>query len=89
MNKILNPTSKHQVTIPKQVWDDLAMQENDRLQLSKQDGRYILDKAPNVLSIKELQAMNQCYMQERGIKPATDAQLRRGRELFYEQGGVW
>jgi AbrB family looped-hinge helix DNA binding protein len=89
MAKSYSITSKHQVTLPQEVREELALKPSDQIVYKKEGKRYYIAKAPVVMSIQEVQAMNRRLLEERQISPVSDADIARARQKFYEQGGTW
>lgn len=49
---------------------------------------FILRKAVQPMTIKEVQAMNQRLIKARGVGKVSDIDMKRARENFYEHGGT-
>lgn len=64
-------TSKNQMTLPKQVREDLNLRPGDRLVFRKQDGQYVLEARPRRSALDFAGALH-----DPGRKPLTQADIK-------------
>lgn len=86
MNTSYSMTSKHQVTIPKSVREKLKIGERARLTFKEEGNKVYIEKAP---TIEEIRADLQADMKRRGVKSATNREIKNARSEFYKQGMTW
>jgi len=89
MNTSYGITSKYQVTIPKEVRDELHITEDTRVTFERRGDEIILRKAVQPMTIQEVQAMNQRLLKARGVGKVSDIDMKQAREKFDEHGGTW
>lgn len=86
MNIAYSITSKHQVTIPKEVRMKLGIKDRGRLTFKEDGGRVYITKVP---SLEEVADEMSRKFRASGRKPATQEDLDNARKLYYKQGGKW
>lgn len=87
MAKSYSITSKYQVTIPKQIRDQLKLTGKDKVYFSRRGRDIILKKAS---SLEEVAKMMQADLKRRGFnKTVSDEEMKQARDIFYKQGGKW
>jgi len=87
MNSSYSITSKFQVTIPKDIRDELKLTENDRLAFNRHGHDIVISKVP---TLRELADELQADLKHRGWnKKVTQADIDNARDAFYKQGGKW
>ncbi len=86
MNNSYGITTKFQVTIPKQIRDELGIKESDRLSFERRGEEIIIKKVPTIWEVAE--AMSAKFKAS-GLKPATNEDINNARDEFYKQGMKW
>ena len=87
MTKGYSITSKYQVTIPKQIRDQLKLTDKDKVYFSRRGKEVVLKKAS---SLEEVAKMMQADLKRRGFnKTVSDEEMKRARDIFYKKGGQW
>ena len=87
MAKSYSITSKYQVTIPKQIRDELKLTDKDKVYFSRRGEEVVLKKTP---TLQEVAKIMQADLKRRGWnKTVTDEDMKNAREIFYKQGGKW
>lgn len=62
------------------------MTGKDRVSFERRGKEVVIKKVP---SINEIQAKNQRWLHEKGIRPARQEDYDRAREEFYKKGMKW
>lgn len=86
MTKSYSITSKYQVTIPKQIREELKLTNKDKIYFSRRGKEVLLKKAP---SLKEVAAEMSAKFRASGLKPATEEEIKNARHEFYKKGLKW
>ncbi len=86
MNSTYSITSKFQVTIPKEIRDELGITDKNKLNFKKEGKRVYIEKVP---TLDEVAAEMSEIFRKSGRKPATDEEINNAREIFYKEGGKW
>lgn len=86
MNSSYGITSKFQVTIPKQIRDELGIKDSDRLFFERRGEEIVIKKAPDMWEVaKEMGAK----FKASGLKPATDEDINNAPYEFHRKGMKW
>ncbi len=86
MNNTYSITRKFQVTIPKKLRDEVGLRETDRVCFERKGDDIVLKRVP---TIADVQKMNQQWLRERGVKPATQADIDDARAKFIREKMTW
>ena len=86
MAKTYSITSKYQVTIPKQIRDQLKLTGKDKVYFSRRGKDILLKKAP---SLEAVAAEMSAKFRASGLKPATEEEIKNARYEFYRKGMKW
>ncbi|HEY1835449.1 MAG TPA: AbrB/MazE/SpoVT family DNA-binding domain-containing protein [Candidatus Saccharimonadales bacterium] len=87
MNAAYGITGKFQVTIPKEIRDELGITSKDRIEFERRGTEIVLKKVP---SLAEVSRQLQADLKRRGFnKTVTQADMDKARNIFYKQGGEW
>lgn len=86
MNSSYSITSKYQVTIPKEVRDQIGLQDGDQVSFVAEGDTIVIRK---VRSLEEVAQSIAAKVSKQRIEPATEADYKRARQTFHEQGGAW
>ena len=86
MNSTYSITSKFQVTIPKEVREKLGISSNDRVKFTTKDNQLVVERVPSMQEVANALAAD---LKSRGIKPATNEDIRNARQTFYSKGLKW
>lgn len=86
MNSSYSITSKFQVTIPKEIREDLKLTDKNRVRFEKRGKDVVIRKVP---TLEELAEEMHADLVKRGIKPATEEDIKTARYNFYRKGMKW
>lgn len=86
MTKTYSITSKFQVTIPKEIRDQLRLTDKDKVSFSRRGKEVILKKTPTLDEVAN--EMNAVFAAS-GQKPLTDEQIKNARYKFHKKGLKW
>lgn len=86
MTKSYSITSKYQVTVPKQIREELKLTNKDKVYFSRRGKEVLLKKAP---SLKEVAAEMGAKFRASSLKPASEEEIKNARHEFYKKGLKW
>lgn len=86
MNSAYSITSKYQVTIPKDVREQVGLQDGDRVSFVAEGDTIVIRK---VRSLQEVAETIASKVRRQTGQPASQAEYKRARQSFYEQGDTW
>ncbi len=86
MNSAYSITSKFQVTIPKQIREELGITDKNKLNFKKEGKRVYIEKVP---TLDEVAAEMSEIFRKSGRKPVTAKEMKNARDIFYKEGGKW
>lgn len=86
MNTSYSITSKYQVTIPKEVRENIGLGKDDKISFVKEGSKFYLERA---ITLEELSArMHKRYGSKRK-NPATDKEINQAWEKSVKAGEQW
>jgi AbrB family looped-hinge helix DNA binding protein len=86
MNSTYSITSKFQVTIPKEVREKLGISSSDRVKFITNNNQLVIERVPSMREVADSLAKE---LKQKGIKPATNEDLKNARSSFYAKGLKW
>ena len=86
MSTTYSITSKFQVTIPKELREELGISANDKVQFRTGDNYLVIEKVPSMKNVADSIAAD---IKKRNIRPATDEDIKNARSKFYKKGLKW
>jgi antitoxin PrlF len=86
MNSAYSITSKYQVTIPKDVREQVGLQDGDRVSFVAEGDTIIVRKVRSLKDVADKIAKKVARQNE---APASEADYKRARQTFYEKGDRW
>jgi AbrB family looped-hinge helix DNA binding protein len=86
MNSTYSITSKFQVTIPKDAREKLGISSNDRVKFTTKNSRLFIERVPSMQEVANYLAAD---LKSRGIRSATDEDIKNARHTFYSKDLKW
>jgi AbrB family looped-hinge helix DNA binding protein len=86
MNSTYSITSKFQVTIPKEAREKLGISSSDRVKFVTKDNQLVIERVQSMQEVADALAND---LKQRGIKPATNEDIKNARNTFYSKGLKW
>jgi len=86
MNSTYSITSKFQVTIPKEAREKLGISSSDRVKFTTKGDRLVIERVQSMREVADALAND---LKQRGVKPATNEDLKNTRNTFYAKGLKW
>ncbi|MEO8863033.1 MAG: AbrB/MazE/SpoVT family DNA-binding domain-containing protein [Candidatus Saccharimonadales bacterium] len=86
MNSTYSITSKFQVAIPKDAREKLGISSNDRVKFTTRNNQLVLERVPTMKEVADGLAAS---LRGRGLKPASDQDIKNARDTFYKKGLKW
>lgn len=87
MNSTYSITSKFQVTIPKEIREQIGITNTDKVSFERRGKEVVIKRIP---SIAEVRAILQADLKRRNFKrTVTQGDINRARENFHKKGMKW
>lgn len=86
MNSTYSITSKFQVTIPKEAREELGISSNDRVKFITKNHQLLIERVPSMQEVANDLAAD---LKHRGVKSATDEDIKNARHIFYSKDLKW
>jgi AbrB family looped-hinge helix DNA binding protein len=86
MNSTYSITSKFQVTIPKEAREKLGIVSNDSVKFTTQGNKLVMERVQTMEEVAHALAAD---LKSKGVKPATDEDIKNARQAFYQKGLQW
>jgi len=86
MNDTYSITSKFQVTIPKDIRDQVGLTEADKVRFVRTGNRVYIRRAP---SITDIQKMNQRFIKRKKIGPVSDQDIKNAHLKIIKENNKW
>lgn len=87
MNSTYSITSKFQVTIPKEIREQVGLSDTDKVSFERRGTEIVIKRIP---TLEEVALEMQANLKQRGWnKTVTNQDMKNARDIFYKKGGKW